>query len=29
MAPIETAPITVREEDGAPVPGHLVLARRG
>ena len=29
MAAIETAPITVREEDGAPVPGHLLLARRG
>jgi predicted TPR repeat methyltransferase len=26
--PLECAPITVRYDDGAPVPGLLLLARR-
>jgi predicted TPR repeat methyltransferase len=29
FSPIECAPITVRYDDGAPVPGLLLLARRG
>ena len=28
MAPLETLPITVRYDEGTPVPGHLVIAKR-
>ena len=28
LAPLEVRPITVRYDEGTPVPGHLILARK-